>query len=88
MVLEGELTLVTTTGEEKLGSGECAAFKAGDPDGHHLLNRSDRDAVVLEIGNRDDAHDRCVYSDIDMVAEPGVGRYVHRDGAPYPVSRA
>ena len=28
IVLEGELTLVTTSGEEKLGRDECAAFKA------------------------------------------------------------
>ena len=34
MVLEGELTLVTDAGEERLGPGECAAFKAGEPDGH------------------------------------------------------
>ena len=87
MVLEGELTLVTNAGEEKLGPGDCAAFKAGDPDGHHLINRSDRDAVVLEIGNSDPAHDRCVYSDIDMVAEPGLDHYSHRDGTPYPPNK-
>jgi uncharacterized cupin superfamily protein len=87
VVLEGELTLVTNDGEEKLGPGECAAFKAGDADGHHLVNRSDRDAVVLEIGNSDQENDRCVYSDIDMMAEPGVERYVHRDGTPYPLNK-
>jgi uncharacterized cupin superfamily protein len=87
VVLEGELTLVTNDGEEKLGPGQCAAFKAGDPDGHHLINRSDREAVVLEIGNSDRERDRCVYSDIDMVAEPGVEPYLHRDGTPYPVNK-
>ncbi|MDR3513645.1 MAG: cupin domain-containing protein [Caulobacteraceae bacterium] len=86
MVLEGELALVTDNGEETLGPGDCAAFKAGEPDGHHLVNRSDRDAVVLEIGNADPQHDRCVYSDIDMVAEPGVEPYLHRDGTPYPLN--
>ena len=87
VVLEGELTLVTSDGEEKLGPGECAAFKAGDPDGHHLINRSDRDAVVLEIGNSDREHDRCVYSDIDMVGEPGVEPFLHRDGTHYPLNK-
>jgi uncharacterized cupin superfamily protein len=38
---------------------------------------------VLEIGNSD-PRDRCVYSDIDMVAEPGVRDYSHRDGSLYP----
>ena len=88
MVVEGELTLVTDAGEEILGPGDCAAFKAGDPDGHHLINRSDRDAVVLEVGNADRERDRCVYSDIDMVAEPLVESYLHRDGTPYPLNRS
>ncbi len=83
-VIEGELTLVTDSGEEILRPGDCAAFKAGDPDGHHLINRSNRPAKVLEVGNSD-ARDRCVYSDIDMVAGPGTAGYSHRDGKPYPV---
>jgi uncharacterized cupin superfamily protein len=70
--------------EEILRPGDCAAFKAGDPDGHHLVNRSDRPAKVLEIGNSD-PRDRCVYSDIDMVAGPGTAGYSHRNGVPYPV---
>jgi len=86
MVVEGQLTLVTNAGEETLNCGDCAAFKAGDPDGHHLINRSGRDALVLEIGNSDPARDRCDYPDIDMVAEPGVEAYSHRNGAPYPLN--
>jgi len=83
-VLEGELTLVTDAGEELLRAGDCAAFRRGDPDGHHLINKSNRTAKVLEIGNCD-PQDRCVYSDIDMVAEPGEPGYSHRDGTLYPV---
>jgi len=82
-VLEGELTLVTDGGEEVLQAGDCAAFRRGDPDGHHLINKSNRAARVLEIG-ANDSQDRCVYSDIDMIAESGVVRYRHRDGASYP----
>jgi len=83
-ILEGELTLVTDAGEETLRPGDCAAFRRGDPDGHCLINKSGRPAKVLEIGNSD-PQDRCVYSDIDMTAEPGVAGYSHRDGSPYPV---
>lgn len=83
-VVEGELWLVTDAGEEILGPGDCAAFKAGDPNGHHLVNRSERSAKVLEIGNSD-PRDRCVYPDIDLVAGPGAAGYTHRDGSPYPV---
>ena len=35
-VLEGEVVLVTDGGEEVLKPGDCAGFKAGDSDGHHL----------------------------------------------------
>jgi uncharacterized cupin superfamily protein len=80
-VLEGELTLITDAGEEILRAGDCAAFRRGDPDGHHLVNKSSRPAKVLEIGNSN-PQDRCTYPDIDMVAD-GAG-YTHRDGKPYP----
>src|SRR5580698_8743927 len=50
LVMEGELVLVTDDGEEVLAAGDYAAFKAGDANGHHLVNRTERDAVVLEIG--------------------------------------
>jgi uncharacterized cupin superfamily protein len=83
-VLEGELTLVSEAGEEVLRAGDCAAFRRGDADGHHLINKSSRPAKVLEIGNSD-PQDRCVYPDIDMLVEPGVVGYSHRDGTPYPV---
>lgn len=82
-IVEGELTLVTDAGEEILRPGDCAAFKAGEADGHHLVNKSARDAKVLEIGTAD-PRDRCVYPDIDMVVEPGVKGYSHRDGSLYP----
>ncbi len=80
-VVDGELTLITDTGEEVLRAGDCAAFKRGDRDGHHLVNRSRRPAKVLEIGNSD-PRDRCTYSDIDMIAD--VDGYIHRDGTRYP----
>ena len=41
--------LVTEGSEEILHAGDCAAFLAGDPDGHHLQNRSAARALVLEI---------------------------------------
>jgi uncharacterized cupin superfamily protein len=83
-VMEGELVLVTDDGEERLRAGDYAAFKAGETNGHHLVNRSGRDAVVLEIGTRDLDHDICTYPDIDMLAVPADPPYVHRDGTPYP----
>ena len=82
MVLEGEVVLVTDAGEEVLRAGDCAGFRAGEPDGHHFQNRSDRDAVLLEIGTDHPDDDVCDYPDIDLVSDPAVG-YRRRDGTPY-----
>ncbi|MGA0605564.1 cupin domain-containing protein [Phenylobacterium sp. VNQ135] len=81
-VLEGEVTLVENDGATVLGPGDFVAWKAGVPNGHHLQNRSDRDAVYLEIGSRRPGEDDCDYPDIDMVTGPQ--GYHHRDGRPYP----
>ncbi|MEX2296035.1 MAG: cupin domain-containing protein [Dongiaceae bacterium] len=84
-LLEGEVTLITDAGEQTLSAGMCAGFPGGRPDGHHLVNRSGRMAIYLEIGDRDPA-DGADYPDIDMKAEKESGRYVfrHKDGNPYP----
>ena len=86
-LIEGELALIEDEGETVLRPGDAAGFKAGVANGHHLVNRSGREAVVLEVGNSDAARDRCDYPDIDMVAEPGVEAYMHRDGTPYPLNK-
>lgn len=82
-VVSGEVTLVTGDGEEVLKAGDCAGFKAGDRNGHHLQNRSAAEALVLEIGTRTPS-DKGEYSDIDMAFDTGSGAmYLHKDGTPY-----
>jgi uncharacterized cupin superfamily protein len=85
-ILDGEVVLVEDEGETALKAGDAASFKAGVANGHHLVNRSSRDALFLEIGSRMDgevAH----YSDIDLVnRDDGDGdRYYHLDGTLYPL---
>lgn len=84
MVLRGTLTLVTDAGAQEIGPGMVAGFKAGVEDGHHLMNRSDQDAVYLEIGTRAD-REECVYPDIDMhyLLDEDGERYTRKDGTPY-----
>ncbi len=83
-VLSGEITLVTNAGPEILRAGDCAGFKAGDEDSHHLQNNSSTDVTFLEMGTRL-PKDGAFYSDIDMmVPEGGRQQYCHRDGRPYP----
>ena len=81
-VVSGEVVLVTNAGEEVLRAGDCAGFKAGEPNGHCLQNRSDAEAVLLEIGTRAPDTDRSDYPDLDMVVGPDEV-YRHRDGTPY-----
>jgi uncharacterized cupin superfamily protein len=79
-VLEGEVPLVTDQGATRLTQGMIAGFRAGAPNGHHLTNRSDAVARVLEMGTRT-ADETAHYSDIDMMYRDGVG-YSTSDGRP------
>ena len=83
-VLEGEVVLCEDGGETVLRAGEAAAWKAGLPNGHCLVNRSNRDAIFIEIGTRAPA-ERAYYSDIDMmvVRDEAGARYMKKDGTPY-----
>jgi uncharacterized cupin superfamily protein len=83
-ILEGEVVLIDDSGETVLKPGDAAAFKAGDPNGHHLVNKSGRDVVLLEIGTRS-KHERAEYSDVDlMVIRDDQGtRYTRKNGGPY-----
>jgi len=83
-VVEGEVVLVTDQGEQVLRPGDCAGFPAGVPNGHHIQNRSEREAVLLEVGSRRPETDGCDYPDIDMISDPQTDAYLHRDGTPYP----
>jgi uncharacterized cupin superfamily protein len=83
-ILSGEVVLVEEDGETVLKAGDCAGFKAGVPNGHRIENRSDAEAVLLEVGTRTPGGDGADYPDIDMVLPLGGDRYFHRDGTPYP----
>jgi uncharacterized cupin superfamily protein len=82
-VVSGEVVLITDEGEQVLRAGDCAGFPAGAPNGHHLQNRSDAEAVLLEVGSRREAEDGCDYPDIDLTLKPGETAYSHKDGRPY-----
>ena len=82
-VVSGEVALVTDSGEEVLHAGDCAAFPRSAANGHHLVNRSATTVVCLEVGARL-ATDVTVYSDIDMVFDPKLDGYAHKDGRRYP----
>ncbi|SAK62818.1 transcriptional regulator [Caballeronia glebae] len=80
-VLEGELVLIEDGGETTLRAGDCAAFPKGTGNGHHMINRSERIAVYLEVGSRVQ-DDLTTCSDVDMMSANADGRFVHKDGTP------
>jgi uncharacterized cupin superfamily protein len=83
-VLEGEVALIEDDGETVLKPGDAAGFKANNPNGHHLVNKSNQDAVYLEVGTRS-KYERAHYPDVDMMVvrdDKGM-RYTHKNGEPY-----
>ena len=83
-ILEGEVVLIEDDGESVLKPGDAAGFKANSGNGHHLVNKSNRDAVYLEIGTRS-KQERVEYPDVDLLLvrdDKGV-RYTQKNGKPY-----
>jgi uncharacterized cupin superfamily protein len=83
-VLSGEVILCEDGGETMLKPGEAAAWQAGVANGHCLVNRSDRDAVLMEIGTRA-AAERAHYPDVDLAFERDEKsvHITHKSGEPY-----
>ena len=83
-VIEGTATLVTEAGETALSPGMCAGFPAGGV-AHHLVNRTDRPVVYLEIGDRV-AGDAVSYPNDDLQAGMGADgkwTFTRKDGSAY-----
>ena len=83
-VLEGELVLIEDEGETVLRPGDAAGFKANVPNGHHLVNKTQRDAVYLEIGTRA-ATERAHYPDVDLefIRDKDKVQVRRKSGEPY-----
>jgi uncharacterized cupin superfamily protein len=83
-VVEGTLVLHTDEGETVLTAGMCAGFRAGTGNGHRLINRSDQNATMIEVGDRT-AGENVNYPDEDLVAKQVENgwQFFHKDGTPY-----
>jgi uncharacterized cupin superfamily protein len=82
-MLEGELVLRENDGDTLLKAGDAAGFKAGSGVAHCLVNRTERDAVYLEIGTRAKS-ERVHYPDVDFMMERDQTgrRYFRKSGEP------
>jgi uncharacterized cupin superfamily protein len=83
-VLEGDAILIMNAGETKLAPGDCAGFRAGTGDAHHLVNRGTKDVVYLEIGDRTPG-ESVDYPDDDIAMKTVDGKmtFTKKDGTPY-----
>ncbi|MBV9556550.1 MAG: cupin domain-containing protein [Pseudolabrys sp.] len=83
-VLSGEVVLCEDDGETVLKPGDAAGWKAGVPNGHCLVNKSQSDVIFIEVGTRAPS-EKVTYPDIDMAFER-VGttrKYSKKSGEPY-----
>lgn len=81
-IIEGEAVLVENDLETSLKAGDFAAFPKNSKNGHHLINKSDRPVIYIEIGSRN-MNDVTYCSDIDMKSANSDGIFTKNDGTPY-----
>jgi len=82
VVLDGEAVLVEDDGETVMRAGDCAVFPKDVPNGHHLVNRSERNCTFIAVDGRLSEGD-CHYPDIDLLYDMKNDRFTHKDGTPY-----
>ena len=82
-MLEGELVLHEDDGETVLRPGDAAGWRANGGIGHCLVNRTDKDALYLEVGTRS-RDERVHYPDVDfrMERDGTSRRWMRKDGTP------
>jgi uncharacterized cupin superfamily protein len=84
-ILDGEVSLIDDDGEHLLKTGMCTGFKAGVANAHHLINKSGKPALILEVGSRMPG-ERSSYAEADMLAvkgEDGKWRLTRKDGSSF-----
>lgn len=83
-ILQGNPTLHTNNGKQKLSPGMCVGFRAGTGNAHSLINETSEEVIYLEIGDRTGG-DEVIYPDDDLSArfEDGAWVFSHKDGTPY-----
>lgn len=84
-MLTGEAILIEDDGEHTLRPGDAVGWKAGEPNAHHIVNRSDQPASYIIMGTRAQT-ERVHYPDIDLsyTRDEAGRRFTHKNGTPYP----
>ena len=81
----GRATVENDAGRAVMKPGMCVGFPAGTGDGHCLLNETEKDVLILVIGDRTKG-DEVVYPDVDLAGAHGPDgkyRFTKKDGSSY-----
>jgi uncharacterized cupin superfamily protein len=81
VLIDGEAVLIEDEGETVLRAGDCCAWPKGVPNGHHLVNRSERSCTFVAVGRI--AKTDCHYPDVDMHLDATSGRFVRKGGSAF-----
>ena len=83
MMVSGACVLIDDKGTHDMLPGDCAAFPAGEANGHHLKNNTDAPATFLVVGTRTPT-ETAYYSDIDMMVRDDANgtSFTRKDGSP------
>ena len=84
MITHGECTMMLDGGPTIMKVGDCAAFPAGNTDGHNFINHTGTEARFLVVGTKA-PHEVATYSDIDLrveltPGEHGRAHFTYKDG--------
>ena len=81
IILSGEVVLFENNTETILKAGDSAGFKAGEPIGHNIINKSSENAVLFEVGTRCE-NEVGHYTGLDFTYKKvdGVVTFVKKDG--------
>jgi len=84
MITQGECTMVLDAGPTIMRVGDCAAFPAGNTDGHNFINHTDTEARFMVVGTKA-PYEVATYSDVDLMVElspgeKGRAHFTYKDG--------
>ena len=84
MITMGECTMMQDAGPTVMQVGDCAAFPAGNTDGHCFINHTEAEARFLVVGTKAKT-EVATYSDVDLQVHQsgGVSRFTYKDGTEY-----
>ena len=88
MITQGACTMLQDAGPTIMQVGDCAAFPAGNMDGHCFVNHTDTEARFLVVGTKAKA-ETATYSDVDLQVHQagGINRFTYKDGTDWKGAR-